>query len=112
MKLITAIIQPEKLDDVRESLAAIGITGLTASLVKGHGAQQGRTEYYRGEAHAIEFRDKVRLEALVTDENADATIEAIVAGARTGQIGDGKVWVTDVSHVVRVRTGERGPEAV
>ncbi|WOF24328.1 P-II family nitrogen regulator [Microbacterium betulae] len=112
MKLITAVIQPGRLDDVRSALVDAGATGLTVARVKGHGAQQGRTEYYRGEAHAVEFRDKLRLELLTADEEAERIVDVIVAAARTGAIGDGKVWVTDVSHVVRVRTGERGPEAV
>lgn len=112
MKLITAIIQPDRLDEVRESLSAVGVTGLTASVVKGHGAGASRTEYYRGEAHAVELRDKVRIEIVVTADLEDATVSAIVAGARTGQIGDGKVWVIDISRIVRVRTGEEGAQAL
>ncbi|GGF38009.1 nitrogen regulatory protein P-II 1 [Microbacterium sorbitolivorans] len=112
MKLITAIIQPDRLDEVRVSLSAAGVTGLTASVVKGHGAGASRTEYYRGEAHSVELRDKVRIEIIAAAELEDAIVDAIVTGARTGQIGDGKVWVTDVARVVRVRTGEEGSEAL
>lgn len=112
MKLITAIIQPDRLDEVREALSAVGVTGLTASIVKGHGAGAARTEYYRGEAHEIELRDKVRIEIVVAAEREDAIVDAIVGGARTGQIGDGKVWVVDISRIVRVRTGEEGAQAV
>lgn len=112
MQLITAIIQPTKLDEVRRALVEVGVTGLTVSAVRGHGAQQGTTEYYRGKAYAVEFRDKLRLEVLAAEEAAGGIVDAIVAAARTGAIGDGKVWVTEVSRVVRVRTGEEDAAAL
>ncbi|GAA3784182.1 P-II family nitrogen regulator [Micrococcus sp. HG099] len=115
MKLITAVIRPSRLKKVGNALEAAGLTGLTATEVQGRGAQGGRTEYYRGEAHDVVFRTKVRLEMVVADEQLEDAIDVLVAAARSddeGTIGDGKVWVTDVVRVVRVRTGETGPEAV
>lgn len=115
MKLITAVIKPTRLESVSTALEEAGFNGLTAIEVQGRGAQAGRTEYYRGQALSVTFRTKIRLELLVTDEQLERAIEVIVASARTGEggtIGDGKVWVTDVAHVIRVRTGETGPEAI
>jgi len=112
MKLITAIIQPHKLDDVKEALAAAGVHGLTVSEANGYGRQRGHTEVYRGEEYTIDFIQKVRLEVLVEDEEAEALTGVILQSARTGQVGDGKIWIIPVDTVVRVRTGESGPEAV
>ena len=112
MKLITAILQPAKLDDVKAALAAANFKGLTIAEVKGHGAQKGRTEYYRGAEIHVEFLTKVRVDLIVADEDLDAAMGTIVEAARTGNIGDGKVWATDVTHLVRVRTGETGPAAL
>lgn len=115
MKLITAVIKPTRLEAVSAALETAGFTGLTATEVQGRGAQAGRTEYYRGEAHKVVFRTKYRIELLIPDDQLDRALDVLVTSARTGEagsIGDGKVWVTDVSHVIRVRTGETGPEAV
>lgn len=112
MKLVTAIVKPFKLDPIREALADIGITGLTVTDVKGFGRQKGHTEVYRGAEYVVDFLPKVRIEAVVTDDLVDRTIEAIVAAARTGRIGDGKIFVTPVEQVIRIRTGESGSEAV
>lgn len=112
MKLITAVIKPTRLETVSTALADAGFSGLTATEVQGRGAQGGRTEYYRGQAVEVTFRTKIRIELLVTDEDLDRALEVLVEAARSGTIGDGKVWVTDVGHVVRVRTGEVGPAAV
>ncbi|PPG33082.1 P-II family nitrogen regulator [Pseudoclavibacter sp. RFBB5] len=112
MKLVTAVIQPTKVDDVKDALEAAGFTGLTITAVEGHGHQKGLTEYYRGQAVKVSFRAKTRVEVLVADETLDKALEVVVEAARTGNVGDGKVWVTDVSHVMRVRTGESGPAAV
>ena len=112
MKLITAIIQPHKLDDVKEALAAAGVHGLTVSEANGYGRQRGHTEVYRGAEYTVELLPKVRLEILVDDEDADDVVDVIVRAARTGKIGDGKVWQIPVESVVRVRTGERGQEAL
>lgn len=115
MKLITAVIKPTRLETVSAALEAAGFTGLTATEVQGRGAQAGRTEYYRGQAHTVSFRTKIRLELLVTAEKLDAALAVLLEAARSGEggsIGDGKIWVTDVSHVVRVRTGETGPDAI
>ena len=112
MKLITAIVKPHKLDDVKEALKAHDITGMTVSEVRGFGRQRGHTEVYRGTEYAIEFVPKVCVEVLVDDGQAHQTAEAIVEAARTGKIGDGKVWVSPIDSVIRVRTGERGDEAV
>jgi len=112
MKLITAIVKPFKVIDVRDALRDIGVSGLTVSDVQGYGRQRGHTEVYRGAEYQIDFVPKIRMEVLVDDEDAPRVIETLVAGARTGKIGDGKVWVQSVEEVVRVRTGERGAEAI
>ncbi|MGC8805972.1 MAG: P-II family nitrogen regulator [Thiomonas sp.] len=112
MKLITAIIKPFKLDEVREALAEIGVTGLTVTEVKGFGRQKGHTELYRGAEYVVDFLPKVRVEAVVKEDQVDRAIESIVKAARTGKIGDGKIFVTSVEQVVRIRTGETGEVAV
>ncbi|HEU5474627.1 MAG TPA: P-II family nitrogen regulator [Actinophytocola sp.] len=112
MKLVTAIIKPFTLDDVKAALEQIGVLGMTVSEVQGYGRQKGHTEVYRGAEYSVDFVPKVRVEVLVDDVAADKTVDAIVETARTGKIGDGKVWVTPVEAVVRVRTGERGTDAL
>ncbi|MEO0056203.1 MAG: hypothetical protein RLZZ27_239 [Actinomycetota bacterium] len=112
MKLITAIIKPQKLDAVKEALVAQGITGMTVSEAKGFGRQLGLTEVYRGTQYKVDLIPKIRLEVLVSSKVADKAIEIIVNAARTGSIGDGKVWATAVDSVTRVRTGESGEEAI
>ena len=112
MKLVTAIVKPFKLDDVKNALELIGIAGLTVSEVQGFGRQRGHTEVYRGAEYQVDFVPKVRLEVVVDDAVGDEVIDAIVAASRTGKIGDGKVWVTSVDDVIRVRTGERGLDAL
>ena len=112
MKLVTAIIKPFKLDDVREALSAVGVQGLTVTEVKGFGRQKGHTELYRGAEYVVEFLPKVKLEIAVKDEVLDLAVEAIRKAAHTGKIGDGKIFVMDVLQVIRVRTGESGPEAI
>jgi len=112
MKKIEAIIKPFKLDDVREALSEIGIAGMTAIEVKGFGRQKGHTELYRGAEYVIDFLPKVKLEIVIKDDQLDSCIEAITSAARTGKIGDGKIFVSDVSRVVRIRTGEEGDDAV
>jgi nitrogen regulatory protein P-II 1 len=112
MKLVTAIVKPFKLDDVKEALAALGVAGLTVSEVQGYGRQKGHTEVYRGAEYTVDFVPKVRIDILIEDFDTEKVVEAIVAAARTGKIGDGKVWVSPVEQVVRVRTGERDLDAV
>jgi len=112
MKLITAIIKPQKLDDVKEALVAAGIIGMTVSEAKGFGRQLGLTEVYRGAQYKVDLIPKIRLEVLVSAKNADKAIRLITDAARTGNIGDGKVWATPVESVIRVRTGESGEEAI
>jgi len=112
MKLVTAIIKPQKLDDVKEALIAAGITGMTVSEAKGFGRQLGLTEVYRGAQYKVDLIPKIRLEVLVTAATADKAIKVITEAARTGNIGDGKVWATPIDSVVRVRTGESGEAAV
>ena len=112
MRLITAVIKPFKLDDVKSALEATGIAGMTVSEVQGFGRQRGHTEVYRGAEYTVSFVPKVRVEVLVDDADAARVIDTIVAAASTGSIGDGKVWSTLVDEVVRVRTGERGAEAL
>lgn len=112
MKLITAIIKPFKLEDVKAALEAKGIHGLTVSEASGFGRQRGHTEVYRGAEYTVDLVPKVRVEVLVDDVNAQGVIDAIVGAAQTGKIGDGKVWMVPVESVVRVRTGERGAEAL
>ncbi|SHE82639.1 nitrogen regulatory protein P-II family [Lampropedia hyalina DSM 16112] len=112
MKMVSAIIKPFKLDEVREALSAIGIQGITVSEVKGFGRQKGHTELYRGAEYVVDFLPKLKLEAAVADEVVDQVIEAIEVAARTGKIGDGKIFVSPLEHVVRIRTGETGQEAL
>jgi nitrogen regulatory protein P-II 2 len=112
MKLIIAIIKPFKLDEVRDALTAIGVHGMTISEVKGYGRQKGHTEIYRGAEYAVHFLPKVRIEVAVPDEQADRVIDAITASAKTGQIGDGKIFVTNISRAVRIRTGETNNDAL
>lgn len=112
MKLITAIVKPFKVEDVKEALKDVGVVGMTVSEAQGFGRQRGHTEVYRGAEYTVDFVPKVRMEILVEDELAQEVIEALVKAARTGQIGDGKVWAVPVEEVVRVRTGERGPDAL
>jgi nitrogen regulatory protein P-II 1 len=112
VKLVTAIVKPFKLDDVKQALHELGIAGMTVSEVQGHGRQRGHTEVYRGAEYVVDFVPKVRVEVVVADDVVDAVVTAIVAAARTGQIGDGKVWTTPVEELVRIRTGERGPDAL
>lgn len=112
MKLITAIIKPFKLDEVKEALEAVGVQGMTVSEASGFGRQKGHTEVYRGAEYTVDLVPKVRLEVIVDDPDVDAVIDAIVAAAQTGRIGDGKVWAIPVETIVRVRTGERGVDAI
>jgi nitrogen regulatory protein P-II 1 len=112
MKRITAVIKPFKLDEVREGLAAVGVTGLTVTEAKGFGRQKGHTELYRGAEYVVDFLPKVKIEVVVTQELVDAAIDAIIKAARTGRIGDGKIFVTSVDQVIRIRTGETGADAV
>jgi nitrogen regulatory protein P-II 1 len=112
MKKLEAIIKPFKLDEVREALSEIGVTGLTVTEVKGFGRQKGHTELYRGAEYTVDFLPKVKIEVVLSDNMVDKAIEAIVKAARTGKIGDGKIFVTSVEHVVRIRTGELNDEAV
>ncbi len=112
MKLITAIIKPFKLDEVKDALKAVGIAGITVSEVRGFGRQGGHTETYRGAEYQIDFVPKVQIAVVVDDGQADEVIDTIVRSAATGMIGDGKVWVTDVERIVRIRTGEEGADAV
>ncbi len=112
MKLVTAIIKPFKLDDVREALSDVGIQGLTVTEVKGFGRQKGHTELYRGSEYVVDFLPKVKIETVVKDDFIDMAIEAISKGARTGKIGDGKIFVSEILDSVRIRTGESGDEAI
>jgi nitrogen regulatory protein P-II 1 len=112
MKLITAIIKPFTLDDVKEALEQLGLLGMTVSEVRGYGRQKGHTEVYRGAEYTVDFVNKLKVEVLVEEDSADRAVDAVVNAARTGRIGDGKVWVTPVDTVVRVRTGERGVDAL
>ena len=112
MKKVEAIIKPFKLDDVREALSGAGITGMTASEVKGFGRQKGHTELYRGAEYVVDFLPKVKIELVLADSQVDACLEAITGAARTGKIGDGKIFVSDVHRVVRIRTGEEDEAAI
>ena len=112
MKLITAVIKPFKLDDVKDALKQTGIAGITVTEVRGFGRQGGHTETYRGAEYKIDFVPKVRIEVVVDDADADQVVDTIVSSAATGKIGDGKVWVSDVGRIVRIRTGEEGGDAV
>ncbi|MGH9300848.1 MAG: P-II family nitrogen regulator [Acidimicrobiales bacterium] len=112
MKLVTAVVKPFKLEDVKEAVKGLGVEGLTVTEVQGFGRQRGHTEIYRGAEYTVDFLPKVRIDLVVDEPELNAVLDAIVAAARTGKIGDGKVWVTEVEQVVRVRTGERGADAV
>jgi len=112
MKLITAIIKPFKLDDVREALSDLGVAGMTVTEVKGYGRQKGHTELYRGAEYVVDFLPKAKVEVAVADDMAERVVEAIAGAARTGKIGDGKIFVTALEQVVRIRTGETGSEAL
>ncbi|HUQ54476.1 P-II family nitrogen regulator [Lentzea sp.] len=112
MKLVTAIIKPFTLDDVKGALEQLGVLGMTVSEVQGYGRQKGHTEVYRGAEYSVDFVPKIKIEVVIDDAAVDKVLEAVVEAARTGKIGDGKVWVTPVETVVRVRTGERGTDAL
>jgi nitrogen regulatory protein P-II 1 len=112
MKQITTIIKPFKLDEVREALAEVGVTGLTVTEVKGFGRQKGHTELYRGAEYVVDFLPKVKVEAIVTEALVERAIEAIIRAAKTGKIGDGKIFVTSIEQVIRIRTGETGDAAI
>jgi nitrogen regulatory protein P-II 2 len=112
MKMVTAIIKPFKLDEVREALSALGVQGITVTEVKGFGRQKGHTELYRGAEYVVDFLPKVKLEAAIKADMLDRVIEAIEKAANTGKIGDGKIFVSDLEQVIRIRTGESGPEAL
>ena len=112
MKLVTAIIKPFKLDEVREALSGIGVQGITVTEVKGFGRQKGHTELYRGAEYVVDFLPKVKIEVIVSDKEMQNVLDAIVKAARTGKIGDGKIFVSGVEHVLRIRTGETGDAAI
>ena len=112
VKIVTAIIKPFKLDEVRDALTRVGVEGLTVSEVKGYGRQKGHTEIYRGTEYAVSFLPKLKIEAVVADTSVDQAVQAIVSAAKTGQIGDGKVFVADVARAVRIRTGETDVDAI
>jgi nitrogen regulatory protein P-II 2 len=112
MKLVAAIIKPFKLDDVREALSDIGVTGITVIEVKGFGRQKGHTELYRGAEYVVDFLPKIKVELAIDDDQLDAVIEAISAAAKTGKIGDGKIFVSELNQAIRIRTGETGSEAL
>jgi nitrogen regulatory protein P-II 1 len=112
MKLVTAIVKPFKVDDVKEALRGLGVQGMTVSEARGFGRQRGHTEVYRGAEYTVDFVPKARVEVVTEDEDAERVVDAIVAAARTDKIGDGKVWVTTVEDLVRIRTGERGGDAL
>ena len=112
MKLVTAIIKPFKLDDVREALSEIGVQGITVTEVKGFGRQKGHTELYRGAEYVVDFLPKVKMEIAIADESVDGTVEAISKAANTGKIGDGKIFISSLEQVIRIRTGETGDDAV
>lgn len=112
MKLITAVLQPSALEPVKTALAEVGVTGMTITDAKGHGMQTGKVEVYRSQRVKVDFLPKIRMETIVTDEELEVALDAIADAARTGTIGDGKIWVTEVARVIRVRTGETGPTAI
>ena len=112
MKLVTAVVKPFKLDDVREALADVGVQGITVSEVKGFGRQKGHTELYRGAEYVVDFLPKVKLEIAVDDSQVDSVVEAVTKSAQTGKIGDGKIFITNLEEVIRIRTGETGSDAV
>jgi len=112
MKLVTAIVKPFKLDDVREALSEIGVAGITVTEVKGFGRQKGHTELYRGAEYVVDFLPKVKIEAAVSGDIVDQVTEAIIKAANTGKIGDGKIFISEIEQTIRIRTGETGPEAL
>jgi nitrogen regulatory protein P-II 1 len=112
LKLVTAIVKPHRIDQIKEALREIGVNGLTTTDVEGFGRQRGHTEVYRGAEYQVDFVPKVKIEILVADPDVQGVVDAIVKNARTGKIGDGKVWITDAEQVIRIRTGEMGPDAV
>jgi nitrogen regulatory protein P-II 1 len=112
MKLITAIVKPHRIEEVKEALRDIGVNGLTTTDVEGFGRQRGHTEVYRGAEYQVDFVPKVKVEVLVAEDEVQGVIDAIEKAARTGKIGDGKIWVTQAEQVIRIRTGERGPDAL
>ncbi len=112
MKLVTAIIKPHMLDEVRDTLSRLGVAGMTTTEVKGFGRQKGHTEIYRGAEYSVDFVPKIKLEIVVADDRAEAVVDAVKTSGRTGQIGDGKIFVSDMEQVVRIRTGESGPDAL
>jgi nitrogen regulatory protein P-II 2 len=112
MKLVTAVVKPFKLDDVREALSEIGVQGITVTEVKGFGRQKGHTELYRGAEYVVDFLPKVKIEAAVADEQVEQVIEAVTKAANTGKIGDGKIFVTALEQIIRIRTGETGADAI
>ena len=112
MKMVMAIVKPFKLDDVREALAEVGVQGITVTEVKGFGRQRGHTELYRGAEYVVDFLPKIKIEVVVADDQVDRAVEAISGAARTGRIGDGKIFISDILDVVRIRTGETGPIAI
>ncbi|WP_405458254.1 P-II family nitrogen regulator [Streptomyces sp. NBC_00101] len=112
MKLITAVVKPHRLDEVKTVLEELGVRGLTVTEASGYGRQRGHTEVYRGAEYRVDLVPKIRIEVVVEDADADAVVDAVVRAARTGRVGDGKVWAVPVESVVRVRTGERGPDAL
>lgn len=112
MKMVSAVIKPHKLDDVKEALKQLGVAGLTVSEVRGFGRQGGHTEVYRGAEYTVDFVPKVKVEVVIDDADADKVVDTVVQAARTGKIGDGKVWVSDVGRLVRIRTGEVDADAV
>jgi nitrogen regulatory protein P-II 1 len=112
VKLVVAVVKPHKLDEVKEALREIGVQGLTTTEVEGFGRQRGHTEVYRGAEYQVDFVPKIKVEVVVDDEQVQGVVDAVTKAARTGKIGDGKIWVTPVEHVVRIRTGEMGPDAL
>jgi nitrogen regulatory protein P-II 2 len=112
MKLITAVVKPFRLDDVRNALAEVGVQGMTVTEVKGFGRQRGHTELYRGAEYVVDFLPKVKVEVAVTDQLAEGVVEAIIEAAKTGKVGDGKIFVTNLDQVYRIRTGETGDQAI
>jgi nitrogen regulatory protein P-II 1 len=112
MKLVTAIVKPHRVEEVKETLRELGVSGLTTTDVEGFGRQRGHTEVYRGAEYQVDFVPKVKVEIVVGDDEADEVVDAVVKAARTGKIGDGKIWVTEVERIVRIRTGESGPDAL
>ncbi len=112
MKKIEAVIKPFKLEDVKDALAEIGITGMTVSEVKGYGRQKGHSELYRGAEYVVDFLPKIKMEMIVDDDMVDTVVDKVVEAARTGKIGDGKIFVSDISQIIRIRTGEMGSQAI